>query len=533
VKPLEIKKGGKKDGKLSKEAMAAQEAEKARRGQRPPWIQDQPPGYVARGEDHDESDPNCTATLLWKPPPPDVISTEKINEYMSKAKSMAKKLSLPERSTNLQDIAVETLYRNKLDPKSALENLAETDRIIFKEPSLLPAEQKKFEEGISKYGSELHLVMKHVKTLSPGEVVRYYYTWKKTERGQQVWGNYPGRKGKKEAKRAEAAANKFADDVADDDDDSAFDTSKAAEKKRGFMCLFCSTTNSRQWRRAPNAAQGVVTDNSAKPANKDKGSQSVAALCRRCAELWRRYAIRWEDVDEVTKKLGQGSGRAWKRKQDEELIRELQAAQDMGYVTPDRASTPASTATPAAQEPPRKKLKGAPEKEPEAASSDAGSASGVGTTSKKKEKLVDTAPVAPDMPKPRTLPCAICNQMEPLGDQHLSCRECRLTVHRNCYGVMDNRNQAKWTCEMCSNDKSPQVSIVSCTEECTVRRLLTWLSITNVFSVLWSIRSMISLTSQSLPTTRKRCLKRIVNERRWRFSKLEKQPIISERSKKT
>ncbi|KAI9166974.1 E3 ubiquitin-protein ligase SNT2 [Paramyrothecium foliicola] len=457
VKPLEIKRGGKNQGKLSKEALAAHEAEKARRGQRPPWVQDQPPGYVARGEDYDESDPNCTATLLWKPPAPETISEEQINDYMSSAKNMWKKLNLPERSTNLQDIAMETLCRNKFKPSKALETLAETDHIIFKEPSLLPAEQKKFEEAISKYGSELHLVMKHVKTLSPGEVVRYYYTWKKTDRGKQVWGSAPGRKGKREAKKAEAAASKFADDLADNDDDSAFDSMKATEKKRSFVCQFCSTTHSRQWRRAPNSAQSIISENGAKANSKDKGNQCVTALCRRCAELWRRYGIRWEDIEEVSKKLTQ-SGRAWRRKQDEELLKELQAAQEMGMLTPDRGSTPASTVTPTLQEPPRKKLKGAPEKDLDNVSSDAGSAAGI-AASKKKEKSLEGTPSVTEMPKPRTLPCAICNQLEPLGDQHLSCRECRLTVHRNCYGVMDSRNQAKWTCEMCANDKSPQVSI--------------------------------------------------------------------------
>jgi hypothetical protein len=459
VKPLEFKKSGKKDGKLSKELQAAQEAEKIRRGQRPPWVQDQPPGYVARGEDYDESDPNCTATPLWKPPAEDVISTDQINEYMTKAKSTWKKLNIPERSTNLQDIAMETLFRNNFDVDVAFDNVADMDRIVFKEPSLLPAEQKKFEEAISKYGSELHLVMKHVKTLSSGEVVRYYYTWKKTDRGKQVWGSAPGRKGKRDAKRAEAAATKFIDDVADNDDDSAFDAGKAADKKRCFMCQFCSTTTSRQWRRAPNMGQTLISESGPKPNGKDKGSQYIGALCRRCAELWRRYAIRWEDIEEVSKKISQ-SGRAWRRKQDEELLKELQIAQEMGMMTPDRASTPVSTAPPAAQEPPRKKLKGAPpEKEQDNASSDAGSASGAVVPSKKKEKSLETTPVVPELPKPRTLPCAICNMLEPLGDQHVSCRECRLTVHRNCYGVMDNRGQGKWTCDMCTNDKSPQVSI--------------------------------------------------------------------------
>lgn len=465
VKPLETRRGGKKDPKLSKEAQAAQDAEKARRGKRPKWIQDQPSGYVARGEDYDANDPNCTATLMWKPPSTDEISVGDMAKYMAKATGLAKKLDLPERSTNLQDVAVTTLFHEKYDEAKAANVLSRANKTGFKEPILTAAEQKRFEEGVSRYGSELHLVMKHVKSMTPGEVVRYYYTWKKTDRGQQIWGSYPGRKGKKQARQAEAAATKIADDVADNDDDSAFDTDKATEKKRGFVCHFCSTTSSRQWRRAPNASQGLVNEDGLKTGGKDKGAQYVVALCRRCAELWRRYAIRWEDIEEVAKKVAQAGGRAWKRKQDEELLKELQAAKELGFMTPERASTPLIVTAPPSttQEPPRKKLKGAPqEKEADPVQSDGGSASGTATT-KKKEKPVAVveAPHVPEMPKPRTLPCAICDQMEPLGDQHISCRECRLTVHRNCYGVIELRNPGKWTCDMCANDKSPQVSIVS------------------------------------------------------------------------
>lgn len=451
VKPLEMKKG-RGASKLSKEAQVAQEAEKAARTKRPKWVQDEPPGYQARGEDLDENDPSATSTRLWVPKSSDSTENGDVFGYMTKAQGLSKKLGLPERSTNLQDIALETLYRNSHDPVNALRHLPETDRSVFKEPSLTPAEQKKFEEGVAKYGSELHLVMKHVKTMTPGEVVRHYYTWKKTERGQQVWGSYSGRKGKRLAKREDTAASKAADDVADNDDDSAFDSKKAVEKKRSFICQFCSTTASRQWRRAPTT-QGLVNANGTKATSKDKGSQYIIALCRRCAELWRRYAIRWEDMDDVAKKVGQSGGKAWKRKQDEELLKELQAAQEMGLKTPDRGSTPAAATN--GQEPPRKKLKGAPDKDVDAAASETGSTA---TTLRKKDKTADSTPV-PDLPKPRTLPCAVCDRLEPLGDQHLSCRECRLTVHRNCYGVIDNRIQGKWICDMCFNDKSPQVSI--------------------------------------------------------------------------
>lgn len=462
VKPLETKRISKRDAKAAKEAQAALEAEKARRVNRPKWVQDEPPGYVARGEDYDEDDPNSTVQRLWMPPSPDVIKPQEINEYMDKAKAMAKDLDLPERSTNLQDVAATTLYHCEFNTAKALKKIPETKREVFKEPTLTATEQKKFEEGVLRHGSELLLVKRFVKTMSPGMVTRYYYTWKKSDRGKQVRSNNAGKKGKKEAKRAEEAANKLADDVAHHDDDSAFDSKKASEKKRSFMCQFCSTTSSRQWRRAPTAIPGLVNENGVKPSGKDKGNQYVVALCRRCAELWRRYAIRWEDMDEVSKKIAQSGGRAWKRKQDEELLKELQAAQEMGLMTPERGPTPPAAA-PASngQEPPRKKLKSAPEKDTDPNQSDAGSTSGTVASKKKEKEKAAEASSVPELPKPKTLPCAICDQLEPLGDQHVSCRECRLTVHRNCYGILDNRASGKWVCDMCSNDKSPQVAIVS------------------------------------------------------------------------
>lgn len=456
VKPIETKRG-KGQAKLKD----IQE-EKAQKGKRPKWVQDQPPGYTARGEDHDANDPNCTATPLWIPPAEsDKTSTEDVIAYMDKARETAKNHGLPKQCTNLQDVAINDLYRQNYNGDKALTMLAKTPMPDFKEPRLTAAEERRWEEAISKYGSELFLVKKHVKTMTPGQVVRYYYTWKISERGKQIWGSFTGRKGKKQAKKAEAAASKMADDVADNDDDSAFDVIKAAEKKRSFFCLFCETTTSRQWRRAPNSMQGLLDENGiAKPPPKDKNGQAVVALCRRCAELWRRYGIRWEDIDEVTKKVT-GNNKAWRRKQDEELLKELQAAQEHGLMTPDRDSTPLSgTASANGVEPPRKRLKVPIDRDFDPANSDGGSVSGTTTIIKRKDKdRTNEATPVPELPQARTLPCAVCSEMEPLGDQHVSCRECRLTVHRNCYGVIDNRATGKWLCDMCTNDKNPQVSI--------------------------------------------------------------------------
>lgn len=549
VKPLEIKKSGRKDGRHTKEMQALIEKDKKERERRPKWVQDEPfSGYIPRGLDLPPDDPNSTSTCLWKPAADEegkplkdsegdiIISEAGIDDYMDKARAMWEALGVPKRSTNLEDVARDLLYKNRYNADQALEQLAKTEKAAFKEPDLTSAELKKFEEAVAKFGSELQSVKKLVKTVPHGMIVRHYYKWKKTPKGKQIWGNFTQRKGKKEIKKAQAEASKAADEVADDHDDSAFDTEKAKDKKKGFMCKFCNTKHSRQWRRAPGVTSAVVTETGSK--SKDKGAQYVVALCRRCAELWRRYAIQYEDLDEFAKRVASSGGRNWKRKIDEELLKELQAANERmtltKYSSPEPATTsPAAgaaaannaataTATPQAtsHEPPRKKLKS--ERDPETVVPDTGSTPGTTVTKKKekekdkdkekekekeKEKPVEKAapPPPPPMPKPKTMPCAICRQLEPLGDQHLHCRECRMTVHRNCYGVIDNRHTGKWICDMCSNDKNPQNSLVSfrSRRRFVALKLTCNFSTTNVSCVQLNILSMTLWSLPRSPTKRR------------------------------
>ena len=463
---IEFKKT-KKDSKLSKGAQAALEAQKHRRETRPKWIQDEPPGYTVRGEDPDENNPDCSSTLLWKPPSEETLPGEVLKKYMERVLAMAPTIGVPENSTNLQNIALATLYDNEFDTVKALDALSKTPIEKFKEPNFTAAEQKKFEDAVIKHGQELHAVTKHMKTRKHGDIVRHYYIWKKTDRGKQIWGDYSGRKGRKEAKQAEEAALKTQEDLADARDDSAYDNDKAVEKKKSFICRFCSTRSSRQWRRPPASAGLEVPG---KGSVKDKKDPPVVALCRRCGELWRRYGIQWEEVDEIAKKVAQAGGKAWKRKQDEELLKELKVAQDPHISSPapeSRATHANGTPTSTGQngEPPRKKLKGPSEDR-----------NGQDSTSKRKEKASEKLASTPPpvaIPEPKTLPCAVCSQLEPLGDQHLTCRECRLAVHKNCYGVVDSRTLSKpekWTCDTCTNDRSPQVSIVSSVPWCSLGR---------------------------------------------------------------
>jgi hypothetical protein len=496
VKPAEIKKkyikGGahKKDAKLSKETIAALEADKIARERRPKWVVDEPLGYVARGEDHEHGNPNNTAELLFKPPESPAGSSAEhqdgtegsseagpshdtlIDDYMIDAKQLAKHIGVPEHSVNFLDKALSLYYSTNYDAEVALRELSKVQRKDLKEPELTPAEVKKFEDGVAKFGSELHSVKKHVKTVISADIVRFYYIWKKSERGKQIWGNYTGRKGKKEAKKAEASAVKLQDDVADDHDDSAFDNEKAAEKKRGFQCKFCGTRTSKQWRRAPNTAAGttILADTNSKGPGKEKGTQLMVALCLNCAVVWRKYAVQWEEGDDG-KKPAQNGGRLGKRKGDEALTEfQLNESSWTGNNT-DAANTPTGgTPMPqplsvySVQEPARKKAKSGSDKDPaDSAPLDFG---GVTTAGQLRKKTAEkpSAPPVPEIPKPKVLPCAVCLQMEPLdANQHFSCRECRMTVHRNCYGIVGETRAGKWICDMCSNDRNPQVSVVSST----------------------------------------------------------------------
>lgn len=483
VKPAEIKKkyikgsSHKKDAKLSRETIAALEADKAAKERRPKWVMDEPIGYVHRGEDHANTDPANTAKLIFKMPEVDDIPPpggndvseatqpgdreQLVDSYMTKVKGLAKEIGVKEYSTNYLDKALELLYANGYDTKVALEKLRMVNkRKDLKEPEFNKEEIKRFEEGVSKYGSEMRLVKLHVRTQKHADIVRFYYMWKKTDRGKQIWGNYEARKSKKQAKQVDANTAKLLDDVADDVDDSAFDNTKAAQRKRGFKCKFCSSRTSRQWRRAPNTAPGtVVPADSNGKSGKDKGAQLVLALCQRCAGLWRKYGIQFENVDEVAKKVAAGGGKASKKKIDVELLTELYAANEANSIgmSTFAVSTAASIGVSVSQsmvvqpgqEPSKKKIKvGEKDSFPPATNGALNEA-----PKKKVVEKVPEPPLIPEQPRPKVLPCAICLKMEPMGDQHLSCRDCRLTVHRNCYGVSEDRSASKWICDMCTNDR--------------------------------------------------------------------------------
>lgn len=478
-----MKSGGKKELKLSKEAIAAMEAKKAERAKRPKWVMDEPAGYIPRGEDEPVTVDNKqirTAELQFKMPSPSQFTSrgeddapgghlsqedrEKIvDEYMTKAKEVATTKAIEKHSTNFLDKALNLLYQENYNAEAALARLAKVNRYKdLKEPHLRPDEVKQFESGVAKYGSELRNITKHVGTVPHRHIVRYYYMWKKTPKGRQIWGNFEGRRGKKAAKKVDNVA-KLVDDVADDHDDSAFDNDKAMERKRGFTCKFCSSRSSRRWRRAPGVPPGttVPAETSSK---KDKGLQLTVGLCQRCSLLWRKYGIQWEDADEVAKRITQGGNKSWRRKTEEELLAQLLFSSELDVqVNSTTAALANGIGVPVSAETVKEPVPEPAKKKTKTSDKDAANLANniiMEHPPKKKaaDKPVELPALIPEPPKAKVLPCAICNKMDPMGDQHLSCRDCRLTVHRDCYGARPSRNSAKWLCDMCTNDRNPSIS---------------------------------------------------------------------------
>ncbi|KAK4499434.1 hypothetical protein PRZ48_009948 [Zasmidium cellare] len=466
VKPAEIKKrynkapAGKKEGKLTKETLAAIEADREEKAKRPKWVQDEPAGYVARGEDYDPKDPRCTAKLMFKMPTieehPQALGPREgdpipkrqelfVDIYFDRAKSLARIVGVPSFGTNFTDKAMELLAANKYNQDAALKRLSKTDRVKdLHEPVLSKGDLLKFEEGVAKYGSEHRLIRLHMKTSLPhSDIVRFYYLWKKTPKGREIWGNYGGRKKRKVESDAGA---KLQIELANDVDDSAFDNDKAIKRNRGFQCKFCNTHHSRQWRRAPGVSPGQLAPPDSKAEKNYKKDRPLLALCLRCAGLWRKYAIQWEEIDEVSKKIASGGGRAWKRKIDEELLRELHAANEA-------ASAPREDpALLENGEPPKKKSK----MDKEAA---------VVPAKKErpppppKEPTPPPPPIIPAQPTWKVLPCAVCK----ISGETIACAHCKLTVHRRCFGVgaedgVRANGEVHWICEQCQNDRNPTVS---------------------------------------------------------------------------
>lgn len=293
--------------------------------------------WAARPYDgkNEERGNDGTVELLWKWNPKK-ITINALDSYVATCKAeIPSNLNVQPEACNFLDSVVKKLMDNDYDPdKSFVECQESITRDSLREPTFTQQEITKFEEGIALHGSELHPVYKHVGTQSMAMIVRYYYYWKKTPQGKNIWGNFKGRlkNRKKEklyiTKQEDASYNLESRQkrlVAKTEntmlwkhiDDSSFDSEKISNVKTCFRCMFCSIDYSPLWYRVTGGsdddhictriATGVnekvihnpETDDGRSISSNDK----LNALCIRCARIWRRYGVKWENPLDILKKL--------------------------------------------------------------------------------------------------------------------------------------------------------------------------------------------------------------------------------------
>lgn len=287
----------------------------------PQWLQPRPAGYIERGVDDGEG---TTATLLFKPSELDRENDFiKLDAYVLACSPLAKKMGLLPTTPNFMDAILYFYMKHNGQLEESFKEAAALTRESLREPTFTDEEVTKFEEGVRKYGSELYPTFKEVKTQPCAMIVRFYYLWKKTPNGRQIWGNFEGRIQKKIQNVTKEETNKPAvpteiDHLACADDDSAYEGERIKQNKTHMACKHCYTTQSMIWYRIT----GFDANTKIPKGSYDKiDKNSTLGLCFRCARMWRRYAVLWEDPLEVRKKNTRGAG-GWKKKVEYELVRD-------------------------------------------------------------------------------------------------------------------------------------------------------------------------------------------------------------------
>ncbi|KAG2175457.1 hypothetical protein INT43_001104 [Umbelopsis isabellina] len=352
---------------------------------------------------------------------PATFTDEQVDRYMKKVCALPD-LPLPSHSADFLDRALIELQQYDFDEEKALESV----RCLIKDDFDYQEEWTHediaaFEEGIKAYGHELHSVATKVPDRSMAQIVRFFYKWKKTERYEPVYSEWtkiykPNKKFRRrglsvqDSISADTSSVELSESESEDEDSKEDPTIVSVKGSIGYECMNCGTDESDVWRRAPGD-----TD------KRRKLHRFV--LCDKCGVYWLKYGTMRQVSDSLASRRGRG--------------RPANAALD-----------PAASKTLGK----RKRLM------------EASSRRKIWGDGRKRVKT-------PTPPPPSD--CAVCGQMPP-DDKLLTCKECGLSVHSDCYGSDIPANVEKWMCDTCLNTKSPTVSItyrcVLCSESREVPR---------------------------------------------------------------
>lgn len=400
-----------------------------------PWVQEMPKGYLERGSD-------ATSTLMWAP---DVGNPD---SFLEKTKVYAEKLSLHPTSPNFLDACLKAFHDSAGDEARALRIVATFTRKSLKEPTFSDEEVERFEEAVEQYGSELHDVYKHVGTQSSADIVRFYYMWKKTPGGHRVWDNCQARLSRRKTSKLNT---EFISSIADTaDPDITFSTEKIKKLQKAVECKHCHTRVSRKWKRASGR---LPTEN----------DDPIEALCLRCARLWYRYGIVWQDPQTVLEILS--SKGAAKDKLEPELIEDsksIVAERERGERLLKREEAQA-----------RKSQNDGNSDDDVLLSPNETSGSEAETKVEASEAANELESESPDEESEEEIEddeeddvdesiqnsyCVICCQRDPYMTC-VQCMQCNIIVHRDCYSVEEDTMASHWLCDPCSNNVNTVSSI--------------------------------------------------------------------------
>ncbi|KAJ3150371.1 putative PHD type zinc finger protein with BAH domain-containing protein [Geranomyces variabilis] len=335
---------------------------------------------------------------------PDHISPLQMKEYFDKIRD-----ALPvnmKASDFLFDRGLRELHKANYDIPTALEAMLKLKQADYGMPLWTDAEIKAFEGGIIKFGTELNLVQKEVPTKKMTEIIAFFYKWKKGRRYAPVYSQFckkyrPGKRFKGHQHVMDGAADPEGN-ISGELSENELPPSPSGKHKI-MECSNCFTHESERWKFRQKDSKKEI-------------------MCQACSVYFLKYGAQ-RQVSEAVKKINRETAakKVGKRK------RSFEGANG-------------------SNEKEGKKRKGR----------------GKGTTIKitARDHDDDEEPLSPSPISSGPRPCAVCADLyEYQGNEIISCIDCTVRVHRDCYGVPTSTTADEFKCARCINIQTPESSI--------------------------------------------------------------------------
>ncbi|KAI8821134.1 PHD-zinc-finger like domain-containing protein, partial [Fimicolochytrium jonesii] len=372
-------------------------------GSTPPANQDQPQ-TLAPGRGTDEE-------LVFRMPTD--LTDQEVDNYIKRIQdSMPASIKC---SDYLLNRAHEELHKAGYNIAKALQVILPLKAADLGVPAWTEQEIKAFETGITKFGHELHLVQREVKTKTLPEIVTYFYKWKKTRRYAPVYSQFckkyrPSKQFKSQKHAMDGTALDAEGNLSGDISEDEWRAQQSPSNPNAhhhLECVNCYTTESTKWkvRQRPDLKNEI--------------------LCFTCGVYWLKYGVA-RPVPESMRKANREHGMRPSGKRKKQSIEPPASDKDK----PKKKSARGKTINAAVARAPRAEE--------------------------------ESAPPSPEWDESRPRPCAVCDDLdEEMNNQIVECAGCKLRVHKGCYGLPDQVTvEEGFLCARCQNTRQPECSVL-------------------------------------------------------------------------